>query len=335
MNDLQTTQPQAGFLSVNSSREMSEVRAAIFLAREFPRDLALVEKKLLAACSRYSLAEQAMYAYPRGKEIITGPSIRLAEAILQAYGNASSGIRELRQDAGESIIQAYAWDCESNVRSEKIFAVPHKRTTKKGTTTLTDSRDIYELVANMGSRRLRACILALIPGDLVDMCVEQCEKTLAKGSGDTLAKRIEKMLAAFGELGVSKEKIEGRLKHKIEATNETELVNLAKIFKSIRDGMAKPADFFDVAEAPKAEDLNEKFAAPAPVEESPAPAKTQADLKVGLMKQFTKLTNAGHKLSEIWAFLGYPDGVPNIANMLPTELVELISSLDEFPPEAP
>ena len=252
MDSLTATPPkQAGFLSVNASREVSEVQAAIFLARQFPRDIAEVERKLMAACSRYSLAEQAMYAYPKGKEIVTGPSIRLAEAILQVYGNASSGIRELRQEEGESIIQAYAWDCESNVRSEKIFSVPHKRATKNGTKTLTDPRDIYEMVANMGSRRLRACILALIPGDLVDMCVERCEQTLAKGTGDTIAVRVGKMLAAFAEMGVTKEKIELLLKHKVEASTETELVKMAKIYKSIKDGMAKPADFFETAKAPE------------------------------------------------------------------------------------
>ncbi len=332
MNEMQSSpKPQAGFLSVNSSREMEEVKAAIFLARQFPRDLVEVERKLMAACSRFSLAEQAMYAYPRGKEIVTGPSIRLAEAILQVYGNASSGIRELRQEEGESIIQAYAWDCESNVRSEKIFSVPHKRATKQGTKALTDPRDIYEMVANMGSRRLRACILALIPGDLVDMCVERCEQTLAKGTGDPIAVRVGKMLAAFGEMGVTKEKLEARLKHKLEATTETELVQLAKMYKSIRDGMAKPADFFETAEAPKADDLNEKFAPKA--EEAP-PAESLSDIKTRFAKVFGVATRT-NKLSEVWAFLGYPDAAPNIAAMNSTELLEMIELLkDGFPPEA-
>lgn len=335
-NSMAPRQDHQGFLSVNASREMEEVKAAIFLARQFPRDIEVIERKLMEACSRYSLAEQAMYAYPRGKEIITGPSIRLAEAIFQIYGNGSTGIRELRQEANESIIQAYAWDCENNVRQEKIFSVPHKRVTKRGTTALTDPRDIYELVANNGARRQRACILSLVPGDLVEKCVQRCEETLKKGSGEPLPARINKMLAAFAELGVTKEDLEGRLKHRIEATSETELVNLAKIFKSIRDGMAKVADFFDRGkpEPEAAEDLNAKFSDGAETAPPQAPAPTLAELKAQFITELGAHTKA-HKIQDVYAFLGYPDGSPNIVKMDEAEIKDLIEALKRFPPEAP
>lgn len=259
------TQPQAqsgGMLQVTTSREIEEVRGAIFMAREFPRRLDLVMERLRQTCSRYALAEQAAYAFPRGSEMISGPSIRLAEAIAQNYGNLRFGVRELRQENVESTVQSFCWDMETNVSQEKIFTVPHIRQTKQGRKTLTDPRDIYELVANQGARRLRSCILGVIPADVVEACETWCEETLKKGAGKPIAERIRLMVAHFEKLGVGRELLEKRLKHRIESTSEAELVQYAKICRSIADNMAKPADFFDIkaADVGAAADLNAAFA---------------------------------------------------------------------------
>lgn len=77
-------------------------------------------------------------------------------------------------------MMAYAWDLETNTRVTKIFGVEHKRDTRNGSYALTDSRDIYEATANFGARRMRACILGVIPGDVVDMAVNECKETQKK-----------------------------------------------------------------------------------------------------------------------------------------------------------
>ncbi len=72
----------------------------------------------------------------------------------------------------QSTVEAFAWDVEeANTRQTKVFQVRHWRHTKQGGYKLTDPRDIYELVANNGARRLRACILGVIPGDVIDAAV--------------------------------------------------------------------------------------------------------------------------------------------------------------------
>ena len=134
--------------------------------------------RIMRACERPFLAEQAMYAYPKGGKLVTGASIRLAEVLAQNWGNVDCGVREISQDGGSSIAEAYAVDLETNVRISKTFHVPHTRDTKQGKKRLTDSREIYELVANQGARRLRACILGIVPEDVVDAAVERCGKTL-------------------------------------------------------------------------------------------------------------------------------------------------------------
>ena len=140
------------------SRQTQEVQGAIFMAKQFPRDEYRAIEKITRMCERMSLAEQATYSYPRGGKQVTGPSIRLAEAIAQAWGNIDCGVIELENKNGASELMAYAWDLETNTRVTKMFKVKHVRDTKKGSTALTDSRDIYEATANFGARRLLSLI---------------------------------------------------------------------------------------------------------------------------------------------------------------------------------
>lgn len=236
-------------MQVEQSRAVAEVQSAYVIAKRFPRDEMTAFNKIMKACERPFLAEQAMYAFPRGGQVVTGPSIRLAEVLAQCWGNCDAGIREISQVNGVSIAEAYAIDLETNNRSTKIFHVPHDRYTKKGKTRLTDPRDIYELVANNGSRRMRACILAIIPGDIVDAAIDQCKKTLTNGK-EPLQDRIRKMVVALDEQGIKIEHIEKRLGHKLDAIIEPELITLRGIYKSIKDGMAKREDFFDIDTSP-------------------------------------------------------------------------------------
>lgn len=253
-------QPQRSMIDTASTRQAQEVQAAMVIAKKFPRDQVRAFDRIMAACSRPSLAEEAQYAYPRGGETVTGPSIRLAECLAQNWGNLDFGIIELEQKAGESIVMAYAWDLETNTRQTKVFTVPHERHKKGGQVTkLTDPRDIYEMTANQGARRLRACILGVIPGDLVEAAVSECDKTLRKQNKEPLIDRVRKMVPAFGELGVTATMIEKRLRKKLEAITEPEFIQLKKIYVSIRDGMGKRDDYFEAAaempEGLKADDV--------------------------------------------------------------------------------
>ena len=124
-----------------NARQMQEVKGMVFMAKQYPREENYALQRILKACERKSLAEQAVYEYPRGGTKVSGPSIRLAEAIAQNWGNIDFGIIELEQNQGESTVMAYAWDLETNTRQTKIFSVPHRRASKKGSYRLTDPRD--------------------------------------------------------------------------------------------------------------------------------------------------------------------------------------------------
>lgn len=230
--------------ATESSRAVAEVQAALFIARTNPRDQKRAMDRILNACCRPSLAESAIYAYARGGSSITGPSIRLAEAVAQQWGNMQFGIRELSNQGGKSEVQAFAWDVETNTRREITFTVPHIRHTKKGSYKLEDPRDIYELVANQGARRLRACILAVVPGDVVEAAVNQCQLTLQSHT-DVTAEGIKKLIEAFEPMDVTKAQIEKFCQCRAEAIKPAQIVRLRSIYTSLRDGMSSPADWFE------------------------------------------------------------------------------------------
>ena len=246
----QPTMQQQGVLAQSTaSREIEEVKGAIFLAKQFPRNYIEAERRILDACKRPSLAATSMYAYKRGSSKLEGPSIRLAEVLAQNWGNLSYGIKELEQRDGESVAMAYCWDLETNVRQEKTFTVKHVRKSGQKLNKLTDPRDIYERVASDGARRLRACVLGVIPGDVVEMAVDQCRQTLAGQSDKPLKERVTTATNHFKEKYGT-----------VASFSEYELVQLTNIRNSLKDGMSNVEDWFEKNKNQLTSGLTEGFA---------------------------------------------------------------------------
>jgi len=242
----QTRSNNTALADATRDKQVAEIQSQMVIAKRFPRDPIKAMDNILNACTRPTLAESALYSYSRGGSDVTGPSIRLAEALAQNWGNVDCGVREVEQANGVSTMESYAIDLETNYRVSKVFSVPHCRYTKAGTKKLEDPRDIYELTANQGARRLRACILSVIPGDVVEAAVKQCETTL-HASADVTPDAVKKMLSAFAQFGVTQQQIETRIQRRIDAIQPAQVVSLKKIYASLRDGMSSPGDWFGLA----------------------------------------------------------------------------------------
>lgn len=247
--------PQKPTGAMVSTREAQEVQAAVFMAKQFPRNENESIARIMRACDRIGLATKAVYSYPKGGTNVTGPSVRLAEAMAQAWGNIQSGVVELEQRDGESTCMAYCWDIETNTRECKIFTVKHQISTKKGMKVLTDPREIYELVANQGARRKRACILNIIPGDVTELAVERCNKTLQSGNRRPLIDRLREMVDFFQtRFSVPLSSIEKYFGYKLDAFTEQDGITLANIFNALKDGEAKREDYFQLPKITASED---------------------------------------------------------------------------------
>lgn len=239
----------AGAVAIEQERAIAEAQGKLVIAKRFPRNQADAYQRVMEACSRPGLAEEAMYAFSRSGSTVAGPSIRLAEELARCWGNIDYGLRELSRRIGESEMEAYAWDLETNTMTSQKFTVKHVRDTNaRGKVDLTDERDIYEIGANMGARRLRARILAILPPDLVDAAVAKCRVTLEGKSDMPMADRIRALVDAFAGLGVRAELIERRLGKKLDDMLPEELADLRVIYKSIKDGIATAGEHFNQPE---------------------------------------------------------------------------------------
>lgn len=234
----------AGAVAIESERAIAEAQAKMVIAKRFPRDPYMAVQRIMDACSREGLANEAFYSYDRGGSKVTGPSIRLAEVMASAWGNIEYGINELSRRDGESEMQAYCWDLETNTFSQQKFTVAHIRDTRGGGRELKEQRDIYEIGANMGARRLRARILAIIPKDVIDAAVDTCKATIAGRGQQSFDSRLKKMVAAFNGIGVTLKMIEARLEHKLADTTVDDLTDLVAVFNSVKSGEGKIGDYF-------------------------------------------------------------------------------------------
>lgn len=222
--------------AVEQSRAVAEVQAAIYVARQFPRDVGRSRAAMQAACGSMSLAEKAFYRFPRAGGAVEGSTIHLAKTLAQSWGNIQYGVSEMRRDDQyrQSEMQAWAWDVEANTRHVLTFIVPHSKFAKGKVEALIDLRDIYENNANNGARRLREAIFAVIPDFFIGEAEDLCRETLAKGDGKPLEQRIDGAIQVFQQLGINPDRLEQKLGRPRAQWNGADIAQLLITHKSIQ-----------------------------------------------------------------------------------------------------
>lgn len=234
-----------GTVAIEASRAIAEAQGKLVIAKRFPRDEVASYARVMQACQRKTTAEKAFYSYNRGGSTVTGPTIRFAEELARCWGNIDYGIKELSQNDGASEMNAYAWDLETNAMSSQNFTNPHVREVGGKAKKLTSLRDIYEINANMGARRLRSRILAILPAYLVEDAITECRKTLAGKNDEPLIDRVKRMVTQFEKFGVSQQQIEKRLKRKISTMTVDDFADYIGIYNALKEGASKAADWFE------------------------------------------------------------------------------------------
>lgn len=273
--------------TIEQSRAVAEVQAAIVLAQRCPRDETRALSRAIEACKTREVAEMAFFKLPRGGSTVQGETIHLAVELARCWGNINYGVMELNRDeaAGMSEMLAYAWDLETNARNSMAFLVPHVRDTKSGQKRLVDVRDIYENNANMGARRLRECIFRSLPSYLKEQAKAACYKTLeTKASEKPIAVAIAEAVNAFAGIGISRERLEGKV-GPLDKLTPADLANLEVSFRSIkRNEISAEEEFPKVGHFEAERQIREQIAAKP--EASAAEDEVPAD-------------HPGHKIVEI------------------------------------
>lgn len=258
-NPLDTVQPQtparpnSQATAVEQARAEAEVKAAVVVAQQCPRDVQAALRGIEDACQQAALASRAFFSFRRGTTAVNGASIHLAREIARCWGNIDYGIRELRRDdeGGESEMLAFAWDQQTNVRSSSTFIVPHVRFAQGKRNPLDDPRDVYENNANAGARRVREAIFAVVPVWVREHAIDLCHTTNRDGGGKPLAERISEAVAAFGRAGVLEEQLEAYIGRNTSDWTGDDVARTAVLFSSLARGEITREEAFGDREAPR------------------------------------------------------------------------------------
>lgn len=259
--------------AVEQSRAVAEVQAAIIVAQQVPRDIQASMAQMRDSCQQTALAERAFFRYRRAGSQITGPSVHLARELARCWGNVQYGIGELHRDdmLGQSEMQAWAWDVQTNTRSSSVFIVPHRRDVSDGTRTLTAMRDIYENNANAGARRVRETIFAVLPPWFTEEAKDICNRTLAEGGGKSLAQRIDEAVTAYEGMGIERRRLEDRVGKPVGRWDGHDVAQLGVVFTSLQRGEVTREEEFPTERVTGAEITGQQAQQPAQPEQPEQP----------------------------------------------------------------
>lgn len=266
--NLTLTPPRQMAVVETAASAMAQQAAAIIQARyimaeRHPRDIDEVREKLLKECRRPSFCEVAIYNKPIGKGI-EGPSIRFAEAAIRCMTNLVIETVSLYDDEQKRIVQVSVTDVEANVPySQSVTVVKTvERNSKKaddvvlGQRTNSYGKPVYILQANddeilnkqnaLISKAIRTLGLRLVPGDIIDECMDLVKKTLAKKDSEDPDAAKRKLFDSFAALGVSVANIKLWLGHEGSTLTPKELADLRGLYTALRDGETTWREIMDL-----------------------------------------------------------------------------------------
>jgi hypothetical protein len=254
--------------AVEQSRAIAEVQAAIVVAQQCPRNVLRAIDDMRESCRRKELADRAFYRYPKGGKPVTGPTVHLARELARVWGNFQYGLSELRRDDdyGQSELLAFAWDVQTNTRNASVFINPHRLYTG-GKGQLTELRDIYDNNANVGARRVREAIFAVLPTWFVEEAVDLCSKTIAEGGGVPLPQRKANAIEVFGNLGITIPQLEAKLGAPSDKWTDQDVAQLRIIRQSLMRGEVRKEEEFPAAGGVTAAEITQNV----PSAEAPTP----------------------------------------------------------------
>lgn len=220
----------AGVLTAISRAELDQ---KITTARAYPRSL----KRFVAECMdmatlNESVAGACIYALPRDGKTIEGPSARLAEIVMSAWGNCLGGARVVDEGAEFITAQGVFHDLERNVSI--TIEVRRRITDKRGRRY---SADMIGVTGNAAcSIALRNAVFKGIPKAFWEDIYVAARKA-AVGDIKTLATKRADALAFLQKHGVTEAMVLTTLgKEGVEDIGQDELATLRGLLTAIKDG---------------------------------------------------------------------------------------------------
>ena len=223
--------------SAAAALNKSEVESQLAAAHQWPRSIAKFQKDAISlATLTEAVAQSCIYAVPRDGKTVAGPSVRLAEICMSAYGNMHAGARILDAEDRMIVAQGVAWDIEKNLRV--AIEVKRRITNRRG------QRFGDDMIAVTGSAAasiaLRNAVFRVIPRALVDVIYDRV-RLAAVGDAKTLVTKRLEVVDRLQKIGVPPARIYARIgKRGIEDVGLEELevlIGLGTAIKSREQGI--------------------------------------------------------------------------------------------------
>lgn len=228
----------------------AEIDTQIATARAFPRSLSVFLKKVQSVATiNENVAQSCTYSLVRGGKPLDGPSVRLAEIVVNSYQNVRAGARVISSDGKTITAQGIFHDLENNVCV--TVEVKRRITDKMGRTY---SEDMQVVTGNAACAiAFRNAVFKGVPSALIQDAYDEIKK-VAKGSEKTLPERRRKTIEYLHEQKVTDAQICAILEvHAIEDIDLERLVTLRGMCTLIKNGESTAAELFS-PEPPAAKD---------------------------------------------------------------------------------
>lgn len=199
------TQREVQSVSAIQAIEAAAVDQQIATAKNFPRDVDTFLKRAASMISEDAdRAAEMGYSLTRSGKAIVGPSIRLAEVAINAWGNLRVMIVEEEIKPGDTRVTCYgmAHDLETNVavRIPKV-----RRIVNRDNQRFNEDMIATTINANV-SLAYRDCAFRIIPRTFIDALYDHAMR-VAGGDEETLPETRAKLVTAFEKVGVPKERL--------------------------------------------------------------------------------------------------------------------------------
>ena len=225
--------------------ERAQVDMQIATAKRYPRTLSKVKADMLSlATLDEETAAGTFFTLPARKggdgKPIQGPSVRMAEIALSAWGNLKAGARVIADDGKSIVAQAVVIDLEKNVSVS--IEVRRRVTTKEGRRY---SEDMVNTTANAAcSIALRNATFRVVPAALIRPIYEQA-KRVAVGDVKSLTSKRADVIGRLKKMGASEAAIFGAVgATKLEDIDSEKLAELIGFGTAIKEGSATLEEVF-------------------------------------------------------------------------------------------
>jgi len=242
-NEIQTTSNSGGDMMAVGNAIMPLLEAA----RQYPRNIkASVDEATMMATLDEETAEGCFYHLERkakdgSKNIIEGPSVRLAEIMKNAYGRILIETGIVEDVPSHVIVYARATDLEK--LTSTTIQVKRNTVNSYGQPYNADMRTIAMNAAMAIAKR--NAVLDVIPKAFANNIVKRCKEMVQGAASQNLRDTVQKMVGWFAKQGVTAEMLCEKCEvESIDAITAPMVADLKGIATALKDNTTTVEDEF-------------------------------------------------------------------------------------------